>query len=188
MQEFWTDDTNKVAVPLMSQSGVFQYFSDGNRNCFVIKLPFSKKAYMLLVRSIKGTDLNHIEALLTSNVISEWQHKLKKRFVHLSLPKFSMGTVSDLKEILTNIKLPDLLGKSSDFTKLSNKEHLTIDKVLNKVIFEVTEEGSENHTESRDSIPTPLELKINKPFFFAVVEGNSDALLLLGRITNPSSN
>lgn len=188
MQEFWTDDTTKVAVPLMSQSGVFQYFSDKNRNCFVIKLPFSKKAYMLLVLSIKGTDLNHIEALLTSDVISEWQHNLKKGFVHLSLPKFSMGTVSDLKEILTTIKLPDLLGKSSDFTKLSNKEHLTIDKVLNKVIFEVTEEGSENHADSRDSIPTPLELKINKPFFFAVVEGNSDALLLLGRITNPSSN
>lgn len=32
----------------------------------------------------------------------------------------------------------------------------------------------------------PLTLSINRPYFFYVVEGESNAILLLGKITNPT--
>lgn len=57
-------------------------------------------------------------------------------------------------------------------------------QVVNKVMFEMSEEGAE----AQEKIPeagVPLKLSINRPFFFSVIEGNSNAILMMGKITNP---
>jgi serine protease inhibitor len=62
---------------------------------------------------------------------------------------------------------------------------LALYQVLNKVQFEMSEEGAESEDRNPEG-GVPLKLTINRPFFFSVTEGHSNAILMLGKITNPS--
>lgn len=58
-------------------------------------------------------------------------------------------------------------------------------QVVNKVVFEMSEEGAEAQDKIQEA-GVPLKLSINRPFFFSVIEGDSSANLMLGKITNPT--
>lgn len=58
-------------------------------------------------------------------------------------------------------------------------------QVVNKVMFEMSEEGAEAQEKIQEA-GIPLKLSINRPFFFSVIEGDSNAILMLGKITNPT--
>ena len=58
-------------------------------------------------------------------------------------------------------------------------------QVYNKVVFEMSEEGAESQDRSQED-GVPLPLTVNRPFFFSIVEGNSNAILMLGKVTNPT--
>lgn len=63
----------------------------------------------------------------------------------------------------------------------------SLSQAVSKVLFEMSAEGVVPHegVESQDKVHegVPLKLSINRPFFFSVIEGNSNAILLLGKIT-----
>lgn len=48
----------------------------------------------------------------------------------------------------------------------------------------MSEEGAEPQDQTQEE-GVPLKLSINRPFFFSVVEGNSNSILMLGKIINP---
>jgi len=58
-------------------------------------------------------------------------------------------------------------------------------QVVNKVFFEMSEEGAEVQDKVQEA-GIPLKLSINRPFFFSVIEGDSGAILMLGKVTNPT--
>lgn len=57
--------------------------------------------------------------------------------------------------------------------------------MINKVLFEMSEEGKEVSNKSPDE-RVPLTVTVNRPFLFTIVEGNTNAILMLGRINNPN--
>ncbi|CAL8369009.1 angiotensinogen [Gadus morhua] len=187
-QEFHVDDNTTVTVPLMTHTGPYYYFNDKVRQCTVVKLALSKRSYMLLVLPNAGIKLKDIEGKLRSDVITDWHQDLQEGQLELSLPKFSLSSVTDLRQLLGNTaaELEDrLLGSEAEFDRLSSSKPFIIDKVLNKVQFEMSEEGAESEDRNPEG-GVPLKLTINRPFFFSVTEGHSNAILMLGKITNPS--
>lgn len=54
-----------------------------------------------------------------------------------------------------------------------------------KVVFEMSEEGSQVSNKTEDG-RVPLKVTVNRPFLFAIIEGNSNAILMLGKIMNPA--
>lgn len=48
----------------------------------------------------------------------------------------------------------------------------------------MSEEGAEAQVKTLEG-GIPLKLSINRPFFFSVIEGDSSAILMLGKVTNP---
>ncbi|XP_039604162.1 angiotensinogen [Polypterus senegalus] len=185
IQDFSQTDKSSILIPLMSQTGNFYYINDKMHRCSVVKLPLNNNSFLMLIYPNNDKDLHHIENHLKTHVIYNWQKYSKKRCLTISLPKFSMTATSDLKEILKKMNLPQLIDKNADFTRLSNKENLTVDKVLNTVVFEVSEQGSQKHDDCQDNSHAPFQMKIDKPFLFIVVESLSNAILMLGRITHP---
>ncbi|XP_022619392.1 angiotensinogen [Seriola dumerili] len=188
MQEFHVDQTTTVMAPLMTHTGQYHYLNDKVRRCTVVKLSLSKRSYMLLVLPHEGANLRDIESKLRTEVISGWHQSLQEGLLELSLPKFSMSSVTDLRDLLTNMD-PEvetkLLGSQAEFSKLSNTKPFTVDKAVNKVLFEMSEEGAEPQDKIQEA-GVPLKLSINRPFFFSVIEGDSNAILMLGKITNPT--
>lgn len=52
--------------------------------------------------------------------------------LELSLPKFSLSSVADMRDLLTNMNEEieaKLLGSQTEFSRLSNTKSFTIDKV-----------------------------------------------------------
>ncbi|XP_056147812.1 angiotensinogen [Lampris incognitus] len=188
LQAFHVDEATIVMVPMMTHTGQYQYFNDKKLQCTVVKLALSKRSYMLLVVPHEGASLDDIGAKLNIDVISDWHRDLKEGLLELSLPKFSMSSVNELHDLLTKIDPEvetELLGSRAEFDRLTTTKPFTVDKVFNKVLFEMSEEGSETQNTSPDA-GVPLKLSINRPFFFSVTEGNSNAILLLGRVSNPA--
>uniref|UniRef100_W5KQD6 Angiotensinogen n=1 Tax=Astyanax mexicanus TaxID=7994 RepID=W5KQD6_ASTMX len=185
MQDFKVDENSTVKVPLMTHTGNYMHLNDPGRKCSVVKLTLSKRTYMLLVLPHEGAKLQDIENHQLTQVISTWNKELKERYLELSLPKFSLTAVTDLRSLLSDMHVEkELLGSEASFERLSSTENFTVDKVFNKVLFEMSEEGSEDQSKPQDD-RAPLKLTVNRPFFFAIVEGNSNAILMLGKIRNP---
>ncbi|KAK2824436.1 hypothetical protein Q5P01_021611 [Channa striata] len=187
MQEFHVDETTTVMAPLMTHTGQYQYLNDKLRRCTVVKLSLSSRSYMLLVVPHAGASLHDIESKLLTDM-SGWQQSLQEGLLELSVPKFSMSSVTDLRKLLAYMgpQVEDeLLGSQAEFSQLSNNRLFTIDKALSKVLFEMSEDGAEPQDSAQEA-GIPLKLSINRPFFFAVIEGDSNAILLLGKITNPT--
>ncbi|XP_067242310.1 angiotensinogen [Chanodichthys erythropterus] len=185
-QEFWTHENSSVKVPFMMHTGDYMYLNDAGRKCSVVKLGLSKRTYMLLALPHEGASLQDIEKHLLT-VIPTWHRHLKEKYLKLSLPKFSLTAVTDLRLVLSEMAVEKyLMGSDANFRRLSSKENFTVDKVLNKVVFEMAEGSSEVQNRTADG-RDPHKVMVNRPFFFAIVEGNSNAILMLGKIINPTT-
>ncbi|TNN63358.1 Angiotensinogen [Liparis tanakae] len=171
LQEFHVDETTTVMASLMTHTGQYHYLKDEECRCMVVKLCLSKRSYMLLALPDEGASLHDIESKLLTGVMSDWHQNLQEGLLELSLPKFSMSSETSLHNLLTALN-PEveakLLGSEAEFSQLSNTKPFTIDK------DKVQDAG------------VPLKLSINRPFFFSVIEGDSSAILMLGKITNPT--
>ncbi|XP_068183404.1 angiotensinogen [Antennarius striatus] len=188
LQEFYVDETTTVMAPLMTRTGRYEYLIDQTRKCTVVKLHLSTLSYLMLVLPHERSKLRTIESRLLTDIISSWQRSFHEGLLELSVPKFSMSSVTDLREALmaVNPEIEEkLLGLDADFTRMSNINPFTINKVFNEVTFEISGEPGEE-TEETEETGTPLKLTINRPFFFAVIERNTNAYLMLGKITNPT--
>ncbi|KAM3606873.1 uncharacterized protein V6R79_024920 [Siganus canaliculatus] len=188
LQEFHVDETTTVMAPLMTHTGQYHYLNDKVRRCTVLKLSLSKRSYMLLVLPHEGASLRDIESKLLTNVIADWHQSFQEGLLELSLPKFSMSSVMDLRDLLANMN-PEveaqLLGSQAEFSQLSNNNPFTINKAVNTVTFEMSEDGAEPQERIQEA-GIPLKLSFNRPFFFSVIEGDSNAILMLGKIINPT--
>uniref|UniRef100_A0A8C8S102 Angiotensinogen n=1 Tax=Pelusios castaneus TaxID=367368 RepID=A0A8C8S102_9SAUR len=185
LQEFWTDSSTKILVPMMSVTGTFQYRSDDSKKFSVIKVPVSENALLVLVQPVNSNDLNQIESELSMHPSFTWLHNLSPRHITLSLPVLTIKSSYDLQELLTDMNLSGLLGKNATLRKISDA-NLTIGKVINQALFKLNYNGVDQTDllEENGSSP-PLEVTLNKPFLLAVYEKNSKAMLLLGRVINP---
>ncbi|KAM6916128.1 angiotensinogen [Xenentodon cancila] len=188
LEEFYVDGTTTVMTPMMTNTAHYRYLNDKVRRCTVVELPLSKQAYMLLVLPHEGVALHVIESKLRTDVMYGWHQHLQDGLLELSLPKFSMSFETDLHELLTMMD-PEveekLLGSQADFSQLSNIKPFSIDKFINKVLFEMSEEGAEPQDRTKEQ-GVPLSLSINRPFFFSVIERDYNSILMLGKMTNPT--
>uniref|UniRef100_A0A8C4K9Y9 Angiotensinogen n=1 Tax=Dromaius novaehollandiae TaxID=8790 RepID=A0A8C4K9Y9_DRONO len=185
--EFWVDSNTKVLVPGMSVTGTFKYKTDTSKTFAVTEAPISKNALLVLVQPIDGNSLDKIEAELPLQS-SAWLQDLSPRQIKLTLPELTIEGSSDLQELLTDMKLPALLGKEANLSKISNA-NLTVRKIINKALFKLNSDGADQPEDpamhKEDSVF--LEVTLNKPFLLAIFKEKSKAMLFLGRVTNPLS-
>nr|XP_061794644.1 angiotensinogen [Nerophis lumbriciformis] len=189
LQEFHVDETTTVMAPLMTHTGLYQYFNDKVRRCTVVKVSLSKRSYMLVVLPHEGAKLTDIEVKLRTNVMSSWYHNLQEGLLEFSLPKFSLSFANDLRELLSNMDAEveaKLLGSEAQFSQLGNTNQFTIAKAINKVSLEMSEDSTMSEQNKTEEAGVPFKLSVNRPFLFFVVESESNAILTLGKITNPT--
>ncbi|NWY65383.1 ANGT protein, partial [Erithacus rubecula] len=184
-QEFWVDSSTKVLVPMLSLTGTFKYKSDASGTFSVVEVPVSKTALLLLLQPVNGSDLEHVETELTWQS-SAWLQWLTPREIKLTLPALTLEGISDLQELLADMKLPGLLGKEADFSRISNAS-LTVGKVINKAFFKLGSDGTDQPADpaAQKEDGVYLDITLNKPFLFALFEKQSRAMLFLGRVVNP---
>jgi serpin B len=154
---------------------------------------------VLLPDEING--LRALESKLTADVLAGCT-KLEAQDVDLHLPKFKLEpptiALAEKLQALGMKSAFDIPRGSANFDRMAPRkpnDYLYISNVFHKTFVAVDEKGTEaaaatavvmmRATAIRGPKPPPIEVKIDRPFVYAIQHVPSDVCLFLGRVTNP---
>lgn len=196
---FAIDGGDTKDVPTMQKQSRYGYAErDGYR---AVSLPYYGNDLQFLVLLPKAADgLPALEKKLTAEALASCA-KLETKDVILSLPKFKLEPpVIPLSKSLKAMgmkKAFDQPAGSADFTGMAPRDSrggLFISEVVHKTFFALDEKGTEAAAatavmmvgaSAQINPAAPIEVKVDRPFLFAIQHIESGACLFLGRVTDP---
>ena len=192
--EFQRLDGGTVSVPFMHRSGDFSYFE--NEDLQAVNLPYGEgRMSMYVVLPREGSDHGAFLQGLDENVWQAWINGLQDREGELALPRFRVEYEKVLNDALTAMGMgPAFVGGFTGMVAQESDEELFISTVLQKTYIDVNEEGTEAaavtsiEMEATAAMPAeePFEMIVDRPFFFAIRDNQTGALLFMGSIVDPS--
>jgi serpin B len=189
-----------VDVPMMRKMD--RHFGYAKRAGFTaVSLPYTGNDLQFLV--LLPDDVNGLHALeskLTAEMLAECA-KLETRDVDLHLPKFKieLPTMALARnfEVLGMKTAFDQPPGSANFDRMAPRkpnDYLYISQVFHKTFIAVDEKGTEAAAATAVAMmagsamiqrPPPVEVKVDRPFLYAIQHVPSGVCLFLGRVTNP---
>ena len=188
-------------VPMMRKTD--KRFGYAKREGFTaVSLPYAGDDLQFLV--LLPDDVNGLHALeskLTADMLAGCAN-LEKRDVDLHLPKFKLQsptiTLAEKFEALGMKTAFDQPKGSANFDKIAPRtptDYLYISQIFHKTFIAVDEKGTEAAaatavamlagTALRSPPPPPIEVKVDRPFVYAIQHVPSGVCLFLGRLTDP---
>ena len=189
-------------VPMMQKTS--DRFGYAKREGFtVVSLPYAGdelQFVVLLPDEVNG--LHSLESKLTGELLAQCA-KLERRDVDLHLPKFKLQppTIA-LAENFEALGMKTAFDKphgSANFDKIAPRkpnDYLYISQIFHKTFIAVDEKGTEAAAATavtmmaaaaalRSPPPPPIEVKVDRPFIYAIQHVPSGVCLFLGRVTDP---
>jgi len=187
---FTLGDETIQNVQMMQQTHVFPYAE--TEDWQAIRLPYGDgRMSMLIILPRKQSTIDILTQQLVKDP-SPWQRTYDSKNVHISLPRFTAAYENKLKEALQALGMTYAFDPiKADFSQMSTVKPLYIDQVLHKTLVEVNEKGTEAAavtgvlTPTSGAPVTPVDMNVDRPFFFAIEDTQSKAWLFLGKITKP---
>jgi serine protease inhibitor len=189
-----------VNLPMMRKTARFGYAK--REALTAVSLPYAGDNLQFLVLLPDDVDgLHALETKLTAEVLTGCA-KLEAKDVDLHLPKFKLEppTIA-LAEKLQALGMKssfDIPRGSANFDKMAPRkpnDYLYISNVFHKTFIAVDEKGTEaaaatavvmmRATAIRGPKPPPIEVKVDRPFIYAIQHVPSGVCLFLGRVTDP---
>jgi len=181
-----------------------KHFGYAKQNGFAaVALPYSGNELQFLVLlpdDVKG--LRELESKLTAEMLTQCAKLETKRDVDLSLPKFKFEPptipLSDKLKALGMKTAFDEPKGSANFERIAPRkpdDYLAISEVFHKTFIAVDEKGTEAAAATAVAMmamarmqsppPPPIEVKVDRPFLYAIQHVPSGACLFIGRVTDP---
>uniref|UniRef100_A0A8C2SQG6 Serpin family A member 10 n=1 Tax=Coturnix japonica TaxID=93934 RepID=A0A8C2SQG6_COTJA len=189
METFHINKYRSVQVPMMFKSDKINSTYDENLRCYVIKLPYKGKAYMLIVIPEKGEDYVSLEDHLTMELVESWLTNMKSRNIDISFPKFKLEQKYKMKKLLYALGIKNLFARTADLSHLTDQKYITVSQVVQKAVIEVDEKGTEAAAATGSEIiafSAPPVIKVDRPFLFMIFEETFKTLLFIGRVVDPT--
>lgn len=189
-------DRDNIEVPFMNEFSEDYYYL---KNDFmkILELPYKKKRLsMIIMLPNSNTDMKKLENSLTIENYNKWISSLSRLDVnHVSIPKFKFTGEFSLGEILADMGMPMAFSDRADFSGMTGKLDLKIDKVIHKAFVEVNERGTEAAAATAvtmiETTAMPGEEEIitfiaDHPFIFLIRDKHSNSILFIGKVMDPS--
>jgi serpin B len=189
--------TGEIQVPMMVQSGKYQYLATDTFQA--IALPYANTGFRMYVLLPRGKiTLPDLMGTLDESHWREWIGKLEYLEGKIVLPKFEITDSRNLNDPLGAMGMADAFKvHEADFSLIHQpRPNLHISDVEHKTYLKVDEEGTEAAAGMavgvsadfvRANPPPPFEMVVDHPFFFAITEQQTQALLFVGVVTNPTT-
>jgi serpin B len=167
-----------------------------------VSLPYTGGDLQFLVLLPDDVDgLHALESKLTSEMLAECAN-LETRDVDLHLPKFKIEpptiALAEKFEALGMKTAFDQPPGSADFDRIAPRKpnnYLYISQVFHKTFIAVDEKGTEAAAATavammgtsalRQPPPPAIEVRVDRPFIYAIQHVPSGTCLFLGRVTDP---
>jgi serpin B len=183
-------DGTTTPVPTMHLGADLAYAAgDGWQ---AVELPYlgDELAMVVVVPDAGGFDA--VEADLDPVLVDAVAAALEPRAVDLALPAWEQRTQASLEDPLVALGMPTAFSDGADFSAMS-PEPLAITDVVHEVFVAVDEAGTEAAAATavvvgETAAPAePVELVIDRPFLYWIVDRTTGALLFLGRVVEPDA-
>ena len=200
-EPFFVHGGAPLDVPTMQKRS--DHFGYAKRDGYTaVSLPYVGNDLQFLV--LLPDDVNGLRALeskLSGDTLASCA-KLERRDVDLHLPKFKLEpptiTLAEKFEALGMKTAFDKPQGSANFDKMAPRkpdDYLYISQIFHKTFIAVDEKGTEAAaatavammagTALRSPPPPPIEVKVDRPFVYAIQHVPSGVCLFLGRVTDP---
>lgn len=182
-------------LPMMSQSGNYQYLE--TKDFQAVSLPYGGgrvSFYVFLPAS--SSNLGAFEKSLTEANWQQWMAQFHANDGDLRLPRFRVEyevTLNDaLKALGMGVAFDEGRANFSGMIQMGG-QNVYISRVKHKTFAEVNEEGTEaaavTSTEMRATSmriePQRFRMVVDRPFFCAIRDNTSGAVLFMGSIYDP---
>ena len=186
--------TGTIQVDMMHHSKDHRVYLDDS--LYAIDLDFQNSPFTFMVILPKvGEDgdvaaaLGRVETELTAHGLREIREKMMTGPVSLDMPKFKLEGGSSIRAIFEKFGVHTAFGHA-DFSGMSGVPDLYLSDVFHKAFIEVDEKGAEAAAATaavmmkRTALPPrPIEIKVDHPFLFSIIERKTGTALFFGRIT-----
>lgn len=199
--DFFIDGAKSVTTPMMNQTASFRYAApDGVQ---VLEMPYKGgDLSMVVVLPVARDGLPAVEAKLDAAQLSGWMKGMAYERVSLTLPKFKIDPPKaiDLAKTLKSMGMALAFDRNqADFTGIADPpnaaDRLYIGNVFHKAFVAVDEAGTEAAAATAVVMPRagsaapvapPVRFVADHPFLFFIREVKSEAILFVGRVSDPS--
>ena len=189
-----------VDVPTMTSRKRFGYSKENGFTAVTLPYAGDELQFLVLIPD-EVNGLHLLESKLTNEILEKCA-KLEARDVDLELPKFKLepptiALADQLKALGMKSAFDDPPG-SANFDKIAPRkpnDYLAISEVFHKTFIAVDEKGTEAAAATAVAMmtmsaiqkpaPPPIEVKVDRPFLYAIQHVPSGACLFIGHVTDP---
>lgn len=195
-RNFFPTGSAKKTVPMMSQSGEYNYFKGDSFQA--VRLPYAKDRFgMYIFLPDKDSNLKGLTARLTQTDWQVWLSKFKKMEGDITIPRFKLEYDIKLNNALTAIGMALAFDSEkanlTGIADVSTHNNLYISDVFHKTFMDVNEEGTEATAATTvivnvKGLPIPedrFEMIVDRPFFMAIEDSKTKTILFMGAIEDP---
>ncbi|MGN7385715.1 serpin family protein [Sporosarcina sp. SAFN-015] len=189
---FHLDNGNEIDIPFMKLQEELAYTATDDYQA--IGLPYADgEMSMTIVLPNEGRGVKKFQATLSNDKWKAIHSEMKTQRGTILLPKFKLSYETELNGALKALGMTGAFNADADFSKMIEEdEPLLINKVKQKTYIDVNEEGTEAaavtgvQMDAGSAPPDdPFVMEVNRPFFFAITDEETGAVLFMGLIAKP---
>ena len=197
-ETFHTSDGRKEKVPLMSQWGSYPYYEESKFQAVRLRYRTSRLA-MYIFLPAQRSSVAQFQQNLNAAAWDKWTQRLQTTEGHIRLPRFKLTY-----EVILNSAL-EKLGMGIAFDRQRARfdginplpPEIWIGQILHRAFVEINEEGTEAAAVTATMMPLSalrpskpprtFEMIVNRPFFFAICDDQTNTILFMGSVEDPNS-
>ncbi|HWV56582.1 MAG TPA: serpin family protein [Longimicrobiales bacterium] len=189
--QFHTIDGRTVTVPTMGKDGAVSLHQDDE--VVVVDLPYAEGDFsMTIIMPAVGRSIDDLIDELTPERWTAWTGQFAQGRVILRLPKFKFEFDEQLVPALAEMGMGRAFDANlAEFDRITTaRNDVYISAVRQAAYIDVHELGTEAAAATSVTVGVtsmPPEIRIDRPFVFAIRARESNTLLFLGRVGDPSS-
>ncbi len=186
---FHLSDGSEKRVQMMYRKGAYPYFR--GENFEAASLPYSDgRVSMYIFLPDHDSNLNEFLDGLNADNWKNWllQFREEDDDSKMMLSRFKLEYEVSLNDTLKALGMEIAFGSSANFSGIG--PDLFISGVKHKTFVEVNEEGTEAAAVTSSGIAVesdsaPLLFRVDRPFFFAIYDAETQTILFMGTVTEP---
>jgi len=187
---FTKTDGTTVTAKIMHEETSLAYAKGANYQA--VALPYTNDAVQFLAILPDAEKLTEVESALSPTWLAALRTSLSNREVSLGLPKLDYKTSETLNDELIALGMPTAFSGSADFSGISS-EGLQITKVVHQATIQVDEKGTVASAATGVGVGATaahldvVYLTFDRPYFVAILDAPTGAVLFLGRVLDPTA-
>ncbi|GAB6926887.1 serpin family protein [Paenibacillus sp. JCM 10914] len=190
-QDFTLMDGRKKNVRMMKQERKYDY-KEGE-SWQAVRIPYGDgRMHMLVILPKESSSLNELHQQLWQDT-SLWKDDFGYETVQLELPKFKVEQTFELPDALKSLGMVKAFSETeADFSDMANDgDEFYVNYIKHKTVVDVSEKGTEAAAVTAVGVDTtsmplePIQMQINRPFFFAIEDRDTGTWLFMGSVMNP---